>query len=70
MENIQSIKLLTLQEAAELFRVHPSTVSRYAKSGALRSYLLGTRRLFKETDLWEFFENQADRGCVFGKEST
>ncbi|MBW1668202.1 MAG: helix-turn-helix domain-containing protein [Deltaproteobacteria bacterium] len=66
--HIQSINLLTLQEVADKLRVHPSTISRYAKSGALKSYLLGNRRLFKESDVWQFFENQADRGYVFGKE--
>jgi len=69
-ESIQAIKLLTLREVANRLRVHPSTISRYAKSGALKSYLLGNRRLFKESDVWQFFENQADRGYVFGKERT
>jgi excisionase family DNA binding protein len=64
-----NIRILTVQEVAGLLRVHPSTVSRYAKSGELKSYLLGNRRLFKEDDVWAFFENQADRECVFGKES-
>jgi len=67
-DNKQNIKLLTLQEVAETLRVHPSTISRYAKSGALKSYLLGNRRLFKERDVLQFFENQVDRGYVFGKE--
>jgi len=37
-------------------------------SGELRSYTIGNRRLFKENDVWAFFENQADRKYVFGKE--
>ena len=65
----QNIKILTVQEVANILRVHRSTVSRYAKSGELRSYVIGNRRLFKEVDVWAFFENQADRGYVFGKES-
>ena len=62
-------KILTVQEVANLFRVHRSTVSRYAMSGELRSYVIGNRRLFREIDVWAFFENQVDQGCVFGKEN-
>jgi len=65
----QNDRILTLQEVAELLRVHPSTVSRFARAGALKSYVIGSRRLFKELDVWAFFENQADRGYVFGKEN-
>ena len=61
-------QILTLDETASILRVHRSTVSRYAMSGELRSYLLGNRRLFKASDVWAFFENQVDRRCVFGKE--
>jgi excisionase family DNA binding protein len=52
------IRILTVQEVAELLRVHRSTVSRYAQSGELKSYVIGSRRLFKENDVWAFFENQ------------
>ncbi len=64
----QAIKVLTVQEVAEILRVHRSTISRYAISGELKSYTIGNRRLFKENDVWMFFENQADRKCVAGKE--
>lgn len=67
--NNQNIRILTVQEVADLLRVHRSTISRYAKSGGLKSHLLGNRRLFKEIDVWEFFENQAERECVTGKEA-
>jgi excisionase family DNA binding protein len=66
--NIQNIRLLTIEEVADFLRVHRSTVSRYAQSGELRSYLIGTRRLFKEDDVLSFFDNQEDQKCVFGKE--
>jgi hypothetical protein len=42
-------------------------------SGELKSYVIGTRRLFKESDVWAFFENriapesQVDLG--YGKEN-
>lgn len=64
----QHQRILTLKEVANLLRVHPATVSRLAKIGMLVSYLVGSRRLFKESDVWAFFENQADRKYVFGKE--
>jgi excisionase family DNA binding protein len=63
----QNSKILTVQEVADFLRVHRSTISRYAKSGELRSYVLGNRRLFKETEVWAFFDNRADRKCVAGK---
>jgi excisionase family DNA binding protein len=61
-------KIMTLKEVADLLRVHRSTVSRYAKSGELRSYQIGNRRLFKSDDVWLFFENQVALECVSGKE--
>ena len=69
INNYQNIKILTVQEVAKFLRVHPSTVSRYAVSGELRSYVIGSRRLFKEEDVWSFFENRADRKCVAGEEN-
>ena len=65
----QTTKILTVSEVAELLRVHRSTVTRFATSGELKSHLIGNRRLFKEEDVWSFFENQVDRKYVFGKET-
>ena len=62
------ITIWTREETAEFLRVHPSTVTRYAKSGELKSFKLGSRRLFKYSDILLFFENLVDRECVFGKE--
>ena len=45
--NFQKSKILTTQEVAEILRVHRSTVSRLAMSGELKSYIIGSRRLFK-----------------------
>ena len=67
-ETNELIKILTREETAKFLRVHVSTVSRYAKSGELKSYKLGARRLFKNVDVLEFFENQVDREYVFGQE--
>jgi excisionase family DNA binding protein len=67
-ETEELIKILTRDETAKFLRVDVSTVSRYAKSGELRSYKLGTRRLFKYVDVLAFFENLVDREYVFGQE--
>ena len=67
--DFQNIRILTVEEVAEILRVHRSTVTRYAMSGELRSYVIGSRRLFKDTDVWAFFENRADRRYVAGKEN-
>ena len=65
----QNIRILTIEEVADLLRVHRSTVSRYATSGELKSYVVGNRRLFKEPDVWAFFENRVADEYVFGKEN-
>jgi excisionase family DNA binding protein len=57
----QHPKILTVQEVADLLRLHRSTVSRYAQDGTLKSYIIGSRRLFKESDVWSFFDNQVAR---------
>jgi excisionase family DNA binding protein len=61
-------RILTVQEVADLLRVHRSTVSRYALSGELRSYVIGNRRMFKEDEVWAFFDNRVDKRWVAGKE--
>lgn len=66
----QNIRILTVKEVAELLRIHRSTVSRYALSGELKSYVVGNRRLFKEPDVWLFFENRVADEYVFGKEAS
>ena len=48
----------TIDEVASFLRLHRSTVSRMAMSGELKSHLIGKRRLFKNIDVLEFFDNQ------------
>ena len=67
-EKNQDIKILTVQEVADILRVHRSTVSRFAQSGELKSYRVGNRRLFKDKDVWAFFENQGAKEYASGKE--
>jgi excisionase family DNA binding protein len=69
IQDLPDIKIMTVQEVADLLRVHRTTVSRYAKSGELRSYLIGTRRVFRFDDVWTFFENRVADEYVFGKEN-
>ena len=61
-------KIMTLEEVAESLRLHRSTVSRYAKCGKLKSYQIGSRRLFKSEDVWLFFENQVAPECIHREE--
>jgi excisionase family DNA binding protein len=61
-------RILTIREVAEELRLHRSTISRLAKSGELRSYIIGARRLFKESEVQAFFDNQVDRRCVAREE--
>ena len=67
-KDFHDIKILTLSEVADILRVHRSTVSRYAKKGELKSYIIGNRRLFKDTDVMAFFDNLVDEGCVLSEE--
>ena len=67
--NQKDIRILTVQEVADILRVHRSTITRHAIAGELKSYTIGNRRFFKDSDIWEFFENQKERGCVEGKEA-
>lgn len=70
VEKNQNIKIMTVQEVADLLRVHRSTISRYAMSGELKSYQIGNRRLFKNSDVWGFFEKQvAVESAVVEKET-
>jgi excisionase family DNA binding protein len=56
----QTMKVIAIDEVAKILRVHRSTISRYALKGELRSYLMGNRRLFKESEVWYYF------WCHFG----
>ena len=58
MQTIKEQTILTVSEVADLLRIHRSTVSRYAKSGELKSHLIGSRRLFKIEDVLTFFDNK------------
>lgn len=52
------LKLLTMDEVAEILRVHRATVSRLLASGTLSRIEIGSRKLVRESDLRAFIENQ------------
>lgn len=55
-----SEKLLTPAEVAELFRVDPKTVTRWAKAGKLNSIrTLGGHRRYREVEIRALLENVA-----------
>jgi len=48
----QGVRLLTPAEVAVMFRVHPKTVTRWAKAGKLTSTrTLGNHRRFREAEV-------------------
>jgi excisionase family DNA binding protein len=61
-------EILTIQEVADFLRIHRTTVTRLAKSGEIKSYKLGNRRLFLHNEVIEFFENLVDLQYVLVKE--
>ncbi len=67
---LEKNQIITRAEVAEKCRVHPSTVSRWVKSGELKSYRIGGRVLFKEVDVVSFFENHLVQEYVSGKEAS
>jgi len=68
MSLLQNDSILTVDEVASYLRVHRSTVSRYANSGELKSYTIGSRRLFRFSDVNLFFDNQVAPECVTEEE--
>jgi excisionase family DNA binding protein len=56
MFTIKGENVLTRDEVASLLKVHATTISRWAKSGIIRSHKIGGRRLFLESDVWSLFE--------------
>jgi len=52
------IKLLTIQEAADILRVYRTTISRMISSGELPCIRVRSRKLMREQDLQVFIDSQ------------
>jgi excisionase family DNA binding protein len=52
-------KMLTVDDAANIFNVHPCTVRRWEKQGRLKSYRLGKQTCirFKREEILDFIES-------------
>jgi excisionase family DNA binding protein len=50
--------IMTRTEVASYLRVDKSTVSRLAKSGEISCFKIGTRLLFKSSDVLAFIDNR------------
>jgi hypothetical protein len=52
-DNKPGSKILTVQEVAVLLMIHRSTVTRLAKSGVIKSFLIDNRKLPKHKPITE-----------------
>lgn len=52
------LNLLTIQETADLLRVHRATVSRMLAAGELPCVLVRSRKLIRLSDVRRFIDNQ------------
>ncbi len=52
-------RMLTVNDVAHLFNVHPGTVRRWEKKGQLKSYRLGPKRVirFRKEELFDFINH-------------
>lgn len=55
---IHSLRLLTIQEAATLLRVHRATISRMISAGEIPCVRVKSRKLIREQDVCVFIDNQ------------
>ncbi len=52
-------RMLTVNDVAHLFNVHPGTVRRWEKKGQLKSYRLGPKKVirFRKEELFDFINH-------------
>ena len=65
--NAEDLKLLTMEEAAGILRVHRATISRLLQSGELACCAIGARKLIRPQDLARFIDSRI--GVVTASES-
>jgi excisionase family DNA binding protein len=53
-----TMKVYTIEEAADLLRIHPDTARDLARQGKLQGSKIGRRWRFTEQDLQDFLERQ------------
>jgi excisionase family DNA binding protein len=67
--NISSDKrFLKAKEVADLIGVHPSTVTRWAERGEIKHIKKGNVLRFRESIVFEFFDNLEEMSVAIAKE--
>ncbi len=60
-DSINSVRLLTRKEAANLLRVTLPTLHHWSKTGIIQAYYLGGRIYYKESELISSLQKRWDR---------
>ena len=58
MSRTSELTFLTIDECAEILKVHRTTISRYIKSGEIRCLRIGGRKLVRKSDFIEFIDSR------------
>ena len=61
-------RFLTVKDVAKIIRVDPSTVRRWAEKGEIKHIRKGSVLRFRESVVWEFFDNLEDRSFASAQE--
>ena len=56
-------RMLSVQEVASFFHIHPNTIRRWTKKGLLKSYSIGPQHSlrFKQEDVIDFLDKSQSR---------
>jgi excisionase family DNA binding protein len=57
-------RFLKAKDVAEIIGVHPSTVTRWADQGKIKHIKEGNILRFRESVVWEFFDNLEDKSVA------
>ncbi len=68
-KNLQSIRLLTLSEAAELLHVSTRTLHRMIRNGELPAFKVGGQWRMRESQLQQWVEHRESSGLATEKRS-